>query len=96
MAAVVFLVVLVPREVSVPPGHVESGFIDVPYLAPLGPNENTTIVRMDVEVATLLAAGYRVNADPSVTVPVDVLVGEDGRAHAVRVLADIDVNGTGD
>jgi anti-sigma factor RsiW len=71
-------------------------FVEIPYLAPLDPHENATVVRMDIRVATLLAAGYRVNADPDAVVPADVLVGEDGRAHAVRILSGIELNGTGD
>ncbi len=71
-------------------------FVGIPYLPPLDPHENTTIVRMNIRVATLIAAGYRVAADPETIVPADVLVGEDGRAHAVRVLSGIEWNGTGD
>jgi len=72
------------------------GFVAIPYVPPPDPRENTTIVRMDVRVAALIAVGYRITADPDAVVPADVLVGEDGRVHAVRVLADIDWNGKGD
>jgi Putative zinc-finger len=96
LAAGLAAVWFIPQKTPAPPRISESRFIEIPYLAPLAPNENTTVVRMDLQVATLQAAGYRVNADPAVTVPVDVLVGEDGRPHALRVLADIDVNGAGD
>jgi hypothetical protein len=100
IAAALALAVIVPPE-GPPAGsraanHTESPFIQIPYLAPLDPRENTTVVRMNVSVATLIAVGYRVTADPDAMVPADVLVGEDGRAHAVRVLSDIDWNGTGD
>jgi hypothetical protein len=71
-------------------------FVAIPYLPPLDPRENSTIVRMNIRVASLIAAGYRVAADPDKIVPADVLVGEDGRAHAVRVLSGIEWNGTGD
>jgi len=74
----------------------DTAFVGIPYLPPLDPHENATIVRMNIRVATLIAAGYRVTADPETVVPADVLVGEDGRAHAVRVLSGIDWNGTGD
>jgi len=70
-----------------------SQFVDIPYLAPLDPRENATIVRMDIQVATLMSLGYRVAADPDEVVPADVLVGEDGRAHAVRVISGIDLDG---
>ena len=74
----------------------DPAFVGIPYLPPLDPNENTAIVRMNIRVATLIAVGYRVTADPETIVPADVLVGEDGRAHAVRVLSGIEWNGTGD
>ena len=74
----------------------QTGFVEIPYLAPPDPHENTTVVRIQIRVATLIAVGYRVTADPDAIVPADVLVGEDGRAHAVRVPADVGLNGTGD
>jgi hypothetical protein len=73
-----------------------AAFVEIPYLPPIDPRENATIVRMNIRVATLIAVGYRVTADPDTIVPADVLVGEDGRAHAVRVLSGIEWNGTGD
>jgi len=76
--------------------HEPSKFRPIPYLAPLGPNENAQIVEMNLRVASLIAMGYRVAADPDQVVPAEVLVGEDGRAHAVRVLGDIDLNGPRD
>jgi hypothetical protein len=76
--------------------HEEAPFIEIPYLAPPDPRENATIVRVNMRVATLIALGYRVAADPETIVPADVLVGEDGRAHAVRVLSGIEWNGIGD
>jgi hypothetical protein len=74
----------------------DAPFVEIPYLPPLDPRENSVIVRMNIRVATLIAVGYRVTADPEEIVPADVLVGEDGRAHAVRVLSGIEWNGTGD
>jgi len=67
-----------------------SRFIEIPYLPPPDPHENSTIVRMNIRVATLISVGYRVTADPDTVVPADVLVGEDGRAYAVRVLSGIE------
>jgi hypothetical protein len=50
-------------------------------------------MRMDVSVAALLAVGYKVDAiDPTAIVKADVLVGEDGRAHAVRLLSGLLLN----
>ena len=71
-------------------------FVEIPYVAPLDPRESASIVRMDIRVATLLAAGYRIVADPGTIVSADVLVGEDGRAHAVRMISGVELKGTGD
>jgi len=98
-AAVLAIAVIVSgggRPANRAANHRDGRFVAIPYLAPLDPHENATIVRMNIRVATLIAAGYQVAADPDAMVPADVLVGEDGRAHAVRVLADIEFNGRGD
>jgi hypothetical protein len=96
IAAALVLTAIAPHK-KLPAGNRgQAPFIEIPYLPPLDPYENASIVRMNIRVATLIAAGYRVAADPDTIVPADVLVGEDGRAHAVRVLADIDWNGKGD
>jgi anti-sigma factor RsiW len=96
IAAGLALLAIVPR--SQPPVETQdaSGFVEIPYLAPLDPHESATVMRIQIRVATLIAVGYRVAADPDEIVPADVLVGEDGRAHAVRVSADIGLNGIGD
>jgi hypothetical protein len=62
-------------------------FVPIPYTVPLSPGENATVVRMDVSVAELLAAGFRLPAsDAAGMAPADVMVGEDGRALAIRLL----------
>ncbi len=76
--------------------HESSKFRAIPYLAPLDPKENAEIVEMNIRVATLIAMGYRIAADPNDVVAAEVLLGEDGRAHAVRVLSEIDLIGPGD
>jgi len=102
LAAGLVFMIIIPRR-SPSPGKsngggnaVVSSFVGIPYLPPLDPRENAAIVRMDIQVATLIAAGYRVAAEPGAIVPADVLVGEDGRAHAVRLLSDIELKGRGD
>ena len=98
-AAAVVLAMMTPRGRTPDRDHagdqMDRPFIEIPYLAPLDPRENVAVVRMDIRVATLMAMGYRVAADPDTIVAADVLIGEDGRAHAVRVLADIELNPTG-
>jgi anti-sigma factor RsiW len=96
IAAALGLLAIMPRRSPPIETHQQAGFVEIPYLAPLDPHENATVVRIQIRVATLISVGYRVAGDPDAIVSADVLVGEDGRAHAVRVPADIGLNGTGD
>jgi predicted anti-sigma-YlaC factor YlaD len=96
IAAGLALIAIVPRRTAPVGSRDASAFVEIPYLAPLDPHENATVVRMQIRVATLIAAGYQLSADPDEIVPADVLMGEDGRAHAVRVPADVGLNGIGD
>jgi hypothetical protein len=61
-------------------------FVPIPYTAPLAPYERATIARMDLAVSALIAAGIDVRSTEPV-VQADVLLGQDGRAHAVRILS---------
>lgn len=90
VALAVALTVIAPHRKPPVVNRDQAPFVEIPYLPPLDPHENSAIVRMDIRVAALIAMGFRVTTDPDVIVPADVLVGEDGRAHAVRVLADFD------
>ena len=85
LAAAIALFAVSARKPPAPVAHEDPPFVEIPYLPPLDPHENTTVVRMDVDVRTLIAAGYRVAADPNSVISADVLVGEDGRAHAIRL-----------
>jgi hypothetical protein len=61
-------------------------FLEIPYTVPLAPGERATVVRMEVPVAALIAAGFTVaTPDPGGTVSADVLVSQDGRARAIRL-----------
>src|SRR5512133_1152895 len=65
----------------------EAPFVPVPYVAPLDSYETATGLRMNVPVASLISAGYRMTVmDPTAIVLADILVGDDGRAHAVRLV----------
>jgi hypothetical protein len=65
----------------------ERSFVPIPYVTPLAPYERVAITRMELPVAALIAAGFDVRAvDPGATVQADVLTGQDGRAHAIRLL----------
>jgi hypothetical protein len=71
------------------PKPADRPFIAVPYVAPLAPYERTSVMRMEVPVAALVAAGFQVHGvEPGSTVKVDVLVGQDGRMHAVRLISN--------
>ena len=96
IAAGLVLLAILPRHTPTVETSEQTDFVEIPYLAPPDPHESTTVVRIQIRVATLIAVGYRVTGDPDAIVPADVLVGEDGRAHAVRVPADVGLNGTGD
>jgi len=61
-------------------------FVAIPYTVPLAPEERARIVRMEVPVAALIAAGYNVEtSDPGRLVNAEVLVSQDGRARAIRL-----------
>jgi len=63
-------------------------FIEIPYTAPLAPYERSRVVRMDIPVAALIAAGFEVHApDTGAVLQADVLFGQDGRAHAIRLVS---------
>ena len=64
-------------------------FVEIPYIAPLAPYERTSVVRMDVPVSALIAAGFEVHAvDTSAALTAEVLFGQDGRAHAIRLVSN--------
>lgn len=95
LAAVLFLgVILVHRLSPVRSSDVsQESFVPIPYVLPLDPYESATVMRMEVPVAALIAIGYKLDtADPTAVVSADVLVGEDGRAHAVHVLSGLVLN----
>lgn len=67
-------------------GEENEPFLQIPYTVPLSPEERATVVRMEVPIAALIAAGFRVaTPDPGGTVEADVLVSQDGRARAIRL-----------
>jgi hypothetical protein len=81
-ASIVASVVLLhkPEPQVVPKQEV---FVQIPYVVPPAPYERTAIVRMDVPVAALIAAGFRMDASAANSVSADVMVGQDGRPLAV-------------
>src|SRR6267154_6056253 len=76
-----------PQFAKSPMRSSEEPFIEIPYVAPLAPYERTNVVRMNVQVAALIAAGFEVHTpDAGTAVSADVLFGQDGRAHAIRLV----------
>jgi len=67
----------------------EEPFVAIPYTVPLAPEERTTVVRLTLSPSAIAAVGFPLPAiDPGNDTLADVLVGEDGRAHAIRIVAD--------
>jgi hypothetical protein len=63
-------------------------FVAIPYTVPLAPGENATVLRVVLSASAMAAIGFPLPAiDPSVEAQADILVGEDGRARAVRLVA---------
>ncbi len=66
----------------------EQPFIAIPYTLPVEAWERTDVVRMDMPVSALVAAGLPMGmVDPGAEARTDVLVGQDGRARAVRLIS---------
>ena len=67
----------------------DAPFVPVPYSVPLDSYETATVLRVRIPVSALISAGYPVPAvDPAAIVLADVLVGDDGRAHAIRLVSE--------
>ncbi len=92
-AAAVAVVVMTlhrqPAADAAPPiAQVEQPFVPIPYVLPPAPYERVEIVRMRVPVAALIAAGLPMRTDdPAGQAEADVLVGQDGRPRAVRLVS---------
>lgn len=70
------------------PPDPEPQFVRIPYSLPLAPYERAEIVRMEMPVSALAAAGIRIStADTSARAQADLVIGEDGMARAVRIIS---------
>jgi hypothetical protein len=66
-------------------------FVAFPYVAPPAPYERAQVQRMDIPVAALAAAGFQLRGpDTAGVVRADVLLGQDGRAYALRFISQHD------
>jgi hypothetical protein len=85
VCAVLLYPVPTPRKAAASGG---TPFLAMPYVAPLAPYERIEVVRRQVSVAELTAAGLEVRVpDTGATVLADVVLGQDGRAHAIRLVS---------
>jgi hypothetical protein len=67
----------------------ERPFVQIPYVAPLAPYERVSVRRIEMPVTALIAAGFEMPArEMGAAVPADVLVGQDGRALALRLVQE--------
>ncbi len=77
-----------PRRVKPPAAEPEQPFIAIPYTLPLEPYERADVVRMELPVAALIAAGVPTDMmDPGARAQTEVLVGQDGLARAIRLIS---------
>jgi hypothetical protein len=86
----------VAHEPAAPPSvqaEAEQPFVPIPYVLPPGPYERVEVVRMKLPVAALIAAGFRIQtADLGAQAEADVIVGQDGRPRAVRLISISSLN----
>lgn len=96
IAAAVAGMWVVEHKPAVPPGvqdEVEQPFVPIPYVLPPAPYERVEVVRMKLPVAALIAAGFQMQtADLGAEAEADVIVGQDGRARAVRLISISSIN----
>jgi hypothetical protein len=70
------------------PAAPEQQFVQIPYSTPLAPWERAEIVRVEMPIAALAAAGFHVAvADTGARAQADLVIGEDGMARAVRLIS---------
>jgi len=82
-AALLAVAIILHRPPARPAPPTQEVFQRIPYVVPPAPYERTEVVHMDVPVAALIAAGFRMNEAAAESIPADVLVGQDGRPLAV-------------
>lgn len=88
-AACLLAAVLIAPRPAPPPAR-QLAFVPIPYVAPLAPYERPQVVRMDVPMMALMAAGLEVHTnDAGGHVTADVVIGQDGRALAIRLIPTV-------
>jgi hypothetical protein len=61
------------------------GFVELPYTPPLATGEMARVIHTQMDPEALASMGVQVDSTWTDDVPVDVVVGEDGLPHAVRI-----------
>ena len=78
-----------PQEAFAPAEEAgEKGFIKVPFALDPTPGETFEVVRTQLEPADLASMGVNVDPGWTGTLEADVLIGQDGLTHAVRLSND--------
>lgn len=73
---------------SAAPAADEAPFVAIPYTVPLASWERATVMRMEMPATALAAVGLTTTIpDPRASAQTDVIVGEDGRIRAIRILS---------
>jgi hypothetical protein len=68
----------------------EQPFTALPYVVPAAPDERTTVVRTRVSLQIMQNAGLHVQDDPGSTALADVVLSQDGRLLALRLVSHPD------
>jgi len=70
--------------------NLENGFVPLPNVEQLAPNEQADVVRLELPRSAMMALGYEVNPERAAEpVEAEVIYGPDGVARAVRFLDDM-------
>jgi hypothetical protein len=66
-------------------------FVAIPYTLPLDPREPVTVIRVTMPVSALVPLGLASAVpDPAAIAPAEIVVSEDGRIRALRLISRFD------
>lgn len=70
------------------PAEDTNPFVAIPWTSPPDPREPLTVMRVEMPVTALTAVGFTMPmTDPAASAQADVIVSEDGRIRAVRLVS---------
>lgn len=90
IAAVLFTVSRTHKAAPIAEIPHEEPFTAMPYVVPPAPDERTTVVRTRVSSQIMQDAGLHVQDDPGSTALADVVLSQDGRLLALRLVSHPD------